>query len=525
MSRTASSFAARILLRLVLAATLPAAAAAAQLPDDFALPSPPGPHVAIQDRSGPAPPSFRSGSPLVATSYFYWYDAPSKAHVVDPDGSDALTDHPPALDGFSFRSVDWHARQLEDMIAAGVDVLLPVYWGEPSDPGSWSDAGVPVLVAARERLLAAGKAPPAIGMFYDTSTLQWNRRGARIDLRTGAGKRWFFGSIRDFWSLVPPQDRAAIDGRPLVFLYAPAFAAGVDDRLFPDVRKMFEAAFGAGVYLVAMDGWPEGADARYNWGGALAPQFRDAAAIGPGYDHAAVEGRAPLVRDREGGRFYRRAWDRLLAKDPATRPWLVHLETWNEFHEGTEICESREHGRLYLEITRTCADLFHARRRIERPAPSLDAVAGRPGAASGVVAHPLPDGDGPVSEGDVAGARAWTTSRNRFSGNRYLYFDVDDGFLFDGDETVEVVVEYLDRGPPAWSFQYDSADPAVAGLAQAFREGHVATLAGTGEWKAATFTVPHARFAGGSNGADFRLACHGADLSIRSVALRRPARR
>ncbi len=59
------------------------------------------------------------------------------------------------------------------MIAAGIDVVLPVYWGEPSQrlPGKpaleqpWSYAGVVRLLEAREALLAAGQKPPAIGLF------------------------------------------------------------------------------------------------------------------------------------------------------------------------------------------------------------------------------------------------------------------------------------------------------------------------------------------------------------------------
>ena len=59
------------------------------------------------------------GDRIVGTYYFYWYDAASKVHVIDGDGTDALTTHPPTLDDFSYKSVKWHRRQLEDMIAAG----------------------------------------------------------------------------------------------------------------------------------------------------------------------------------------------------------------------------------------------------------------------------------------------------------------------------------------------------------------------------------------------------------------------
>ena len=104
-------------------------AAAPAPPEDFQPPPPPGGYAVPVDSAGAPGVNFRAGRPLIATTYFYWYDADSKAHVIDPDGSDALTDHPPTLEGFSYRNLAWHAGELSDMIAAGIDVALPVYWG------------------------------------------------------------------------------------------------------------------------------------------------------------------------------------------------------------------------------------------------------------------------------------------------------------------------------------------------------------------------------------------------------------
>jgi len=173
--------------------------------------------------------NFSDADPVVLTTYFYWYDVFSGAHITNGDGSDALTDHPPTLTGFSYKLESWHRQQLEDMIAAGIDVLLPVYWGEPSQRISgqpivnqpWSFSGLPPLVAAREALLAEGAQPPGIGMFYDTSTLQYNAAGQRVDLTTAAGRRWFYESIRDFFSLIPAKHWATIEGRPIIFLSPP----------------------------------------------------------------------------------------------------------------------------------------------------------------------------------------------------------------------------------------------------------------------------------------------------------------
>ncbi|MBN2473452.1 MAG: DUF5010 domain-containing protein [Pirellulales bacterium] len=492
----------------------------ADLPADFQLSPPPG----ALERAGADAPTFAAGAPLVATSYFYWYDAETKFHVVDPDGTDALTDHPPTLDGFSYNNADWHAQQLADMAAAGIDVALPVYWGVPYVEKTWSDEGLPPMVAARERLLRQGKQAPRLGMFYDTSTLQYNSRNYRVDLTTPAGRLWFYGTIRNFFSLIPARHRACIDGKPLVLLYSAHFAKQVDAELIPAVRRMFRDDFGTDLYVVKMRDWPGEADSEYQWGGAIAPQIHDTAAIGPGYDHSAVPGRAPLVRPRDDGRFYQFGWTRLLAMDPARRPWLLHLETWNELHEGTDICETVEYGRKYIELTRRYARKFHDRRRID-PAegmPRLEQVAASPEKSEGLKLVPLPDGDGPVVDGTVAGRQAWSTKENRHSPvTRYLYFDVDYAFLYDGDEPVEVTVGYFDDGPDGFRLQYDSSDPELSGVGQQFREGPVQPIQGSKTWKEARFVVPHARFAGRANGCDFRLACSNADLVVGHVSIRR----
>ena len=36
------------------------------------------------------------------------------------------------------------------------------------------------------------------------------------------------------------------------------------------------------------------------------------------------------------------------------------VETWNEFHEGTDVANSRETGRQYIDLTRKYADAFTA---------------------------------------------------------------------------------------------------------------------------------------------------------------------
>jgi len=311
--------------------------------------------------------SFRSGQPIVGTYYFYWYDVHTKEHFINPDGSDALTTHPLDTTDYSYRSVRWHRQQMEEIRSAGIDFILPVYWGNPGDrqpgkPLSWSFVGIKTLVEAQQQMRQARKKSPKIGLFYDTTTLQHNALSYHADLRTEEGRRWFYLSIRDFFSLVPPVLWAMINGRPLIFLYAAAFAKGWDQAAFDYVYQAFEREFGRKPYIVREISWHGvQTDNDFAWGGALEPKIYGVAAIGPGYDHSAVPGRKPLVREREGGAFYERAWQQILRIPPEKRPSIVMIETWNEFHEGTDIAPSKEYGRQYVQLTAKYAALFHQR--------------------------------------------------------------------------------------------------------------------------------------------------------------------
>lgn len=332
----------------------------ANLPAAAQQPAPPGPYAKPVERITLAKNAFGRNQPIVGTYYFYWYDADSKGHFINEDGSDALTDHPLDAAGYSYRSPEWHQRELIDVVAAGLDFILPVYWGYPGDYEGWSFVGLPPLVEACRRLERSGQRPPRIGLFYDTSTLQHNRRQFHADLTTSEGREWLYLSVRDFYSLIPPDLWATIEGRPLVWLYSAAFAKRQDPSALDMLRASFQKDFGCEPFVVKEVSWRGQADAQYAWGAALKPNFHDVLAVGPGYDHRAVPGRSPLVRDREGGDFYRRSWEWGLSKDAAQRPKIAVVETWNEFHEGTDIAPSKEFGRAYLDLTRQYADRWRA---------------------------------------------------------------------------------------------------------------------------------------------------------------------
>jgi hypothetical protein len=473
---------------------------------------------------------FGTNDPVVLTSYFYWYDSPSNAHILNADGSDALTDHPPTLTGFSYKSTAWHREQLEDMIAAGIDVLLPVYWGEPSQrlPGKpvleqpWSFAGLPPLVEARNALLAAGAKPPAIGLFYDTSTLEHNAAGRRVDLTTDDGRRWFYESIRDFFSLIPARHWATIEGRPIVFLYSAAFAAAHDQTCIDYARQEFARDFGgAQPYIVREISWKVAADNTYAWGGALSLRNPGVAALGPGYDHSAVPGREPLIVPRENGAFFERNWIRFL-RSPSR---LVHIETWNEYHEGTDIAASREYGRQYIELNRQFADMFKAGIKPPRPRGPYDdfksvrVTLQAANEARGLTQFEFADGATVPAE---AGGRACRAVAPTQHAGRYVYFQIDDSFKWADQMLVDVEIEYFDQGTGSFRLEYDGPDPNAP-----FNGAYTATrlsvsLGNSGQWKTAKFRLAQARFLNSQNGgADFRIAVQAATLHLRKITVTR----
>jgi hypothetical protein len=488
-----------------------------------------GPFVELGDADFTGVPTYAATNRLVVTPYFYWYDVFSGAHLLDADGSDALTDHPATFTGFSYRSSSWHRQQMLDAAEAGIDVLLPVYWGEPSSriagkpvgDQPWSYAGLPPLVEARDALVAQGKTAPRLGMFYDTSTLQFNTLGERIDLTTPRGRQWFYESVRDFFSLIPPRHWAMIDGKPLVFLYASGFAARHDQSCLDTLAAGFAADFGGRIpYVVREISWNVEADQVYAWGGALGFKNPGVASLGPGYDHSAVPDRTPLIVPRENGVFFERQWLACLRRPPN----LVMIETWNEFHEGTDIAHSREFGRQYIMLNRRYADLFRAG---YRPPALIGPFTGKrlieielaaTNRSAGIIQ--FESADGVTRAATVAGSPCRILSATQH-GSRYLYLRLDDSFKWAEVMEVVALVEYFDGARGTVRIEFDGSDP-TAPFSGAYSPSGAIAMNGTQTWRTATFRLRDARFNNSQNGgADLRVSVENLDVAVRRVQVLR----
>jgi len=487
-----------------------------------------GPYVNLKLADFAEAKSFRSSDRLVGTYYFYWYDAPSKSHIIDGDGTDALTTHPPTLEGMSWKSVAWHRRQLEDMMAAGIDVILPVFWGAPSEQGAkahlhWSYEGLPPLVQAREELLRAGKQPPRIGLFYDTSTLRHNAWGEHIDLTTARGREWFYATVRDFFSLIPAKHWAMIDDGPIVLLYSASFAKDHDQSVVEYLKAEFPKQFAGRVPWLAREvSWRVKADSVVAWGGALGLKNPGGvASLGPGYDHSAVPGRAPLVVDRRGGAFYEEQWLKLLRR-PVN---FVMVETWNEWHEGTDVAESKEYGRKFIELTRKYSDRFKQGWRPPWPkgpysdAHSVSITLGATNREAGL--RQIENEDGLTAPATL-GTRAARVVQSSPGKGRYFYFAVNDSFKAGDRKDFTLEVEYFDAAPGRLSVEFDGSDESAPFSGAYTRAPDQIQLNGLKSWRSARFTLKDAKFGNGQNrGADFRLVVEAPEFAVGNVTLTR----
>lgn len=499
----------------------PALAAEHEIPPAF------GPYVNLTEQDFAGSRSFTRQDKIIGTYFFYWYDIYSKSHIVDGDGTDALTTHPASLEDFSYTSVRWFKQQLTDMEAAGIDVALMVFWGSPAEHGAdaglhWSFAGLPKLVQAREELLREGKRPPRIGMFYDTSTLEYNHWHYHADLTTDFGRRFFYATVRDFYSCIPARHWAMIDGQPIVLLYSPAFARKWDQSVVDFTKAEFPKQFAGRVpWIAPQDAWNLKGDGTCAWGGALAFRNPGIGELGPGYDHSAVPGRKPLVREREGGKFYEESWQKFLRR-PSN---FVMIETWNEFHEGTDIAESKEYGRHYIELTRKYADRFKAGWKPPRPAgPFADARSvsmelGETNVQQGMRQIECEDGTTTVVTGKGRAARQVKPFRNS---SRYLYFIVDDSFKWADTMNLTLKVDYFDGQRGRLSVEFDGSDTNAPWAGAYSHSKNSIELVGDDRWKVAQFELPAARLVNSQNGgADFRLVAEGAELVVSGVTLSR----
>jgi len=301
----------------------------------------------------------RAPERMVAAYFYYWYDLPRGIHHQD------LTDRPTDLDT-SYRSVAWFKRQFADMAEAGIDVALATYWGAAEVS---SDVGAVNMGRAAAQLAREGKPAPKVAMFLDTGAVAGWPLPQR-DFTKPENRERLYAMVKRFYEALPREQWAQVDGKTLLWLWAAWFDIRFDGQLFTDLRTWFARDFGSELYVVGDNSWRYGRnpggervstdlEGYYEWGAGVygyRPLDGGVAQVGPGYDERPLDGpgRKRRVAPREGGAFYERGLTAAVNSDSR----ILAIETWNEYHEASEVAESVEYGRRYIELTRRYADAF-----------------------------------------------------------------------------------------------------------------------------------------------------------------------
>ncbi len=345
-----------------------------------------------------APPTYDAAGNVVST-----LDRSLPKYTTDANG--IITNMSSWLD---WKNPAWHEWELRCMMRAGIDVAMPVYWwtGLPHNGSGWAREGLIVLndtvTALQGKVVgehAAGGAytpgdVPKIAMFYDTTLMKdlwaWNvsqiptspffgnysgamDHGPGADLTDPYWENQFSLRIQEFYDVVINGSACHTvtinyNGVPeeycVVWLYGTGFFGGVGSRVLDYTKGQFESRYGKKLLFVGGGDWDKaGVDGECGWGACCGLREATDSRIPVGgsgsgyYNLGAINVQKASYTPRDVNR-YKQGLQTVIDSGAA---W-IHLETWNELLEGTDICWTQEYGYDHIDATREIADEFHAMR-------------------------------------------------------------------------------------------------------------------------------------------------------------------
>lgn len=353
---------------------------------------------------------------LVFTYYFYWYDWTSGAHMWDNESNgcyprdqyparpncrenccpDHNVYHPVDQESVAWTNPHWHYREFQDMMQAGIDVLLPVFWGGLET--EWSQQGLPYMNTAlnwlrgnlslrpanQQNPLSVTNPVPKVGMFFDTTLMHIafneNTTDGRVestaDLTNDSHCEFFYETIVNFTRHFDAENLQEVPGEAgddpayVVWLYGTNWFQRTSQDCIDYCTRRFQAEYNHSLVFVGTPSWGEGCprlEGFYSWGTAVnGPDFQTqspirVASIGPGawngnenIGAVCQVGQGPYHTPRSPTWFAANL-STVLAWNPN---WVV-VETWNELHEGTSICRTVEYGDTYINVTANFSQQFH----------------------------------------------------------------------------------------------------------------------------------------------------------------------
>lgn len=326
----------------------------------------------------------KSVDPKVLAFYYTWYGLPERhgrmVHwgKVDPENHDiSESTHYPAIGAYDSHDpevIDSHIQMAKDH---GVDAFICTWWGQ----GKFDDrAFVTVLEHAAEKDFE-------VSVYWETAP--------------GEGKVKIARAVDDLVYILEKYGEhpafLKLDGKPVIFVYGrvmnqvamnewPAIITLTRERtgkeflLVADGYKDGYARMFGGIHTYNICGWVQnkGIDelrelSKQSFASAVGMARKrgklSCITIIPGYDDTKI--RTPGIdAKRQDGETYRVLWEEAIAANP---DWVL-ITSWNEWHEGSEIEPSWEHGDKYIKMTGKYASMFKNANRPESVSPIPPAV-------------------------------------------------------------------------------------------------------------------------------------------------------
>jgi len=319
----------------------------------------------------------------VMAFYYTWYGTPQRHgrwihwRNVKPGQHDiASSTNYPALGAYDSHDEKVIDRHIDLAKNCGIDTFICTWWGK----GTFSDK-------ALAKVLARAKAKDF------KVTIYWEQA-------PGEGEKQIDRAVADLLYVLKTHATQpaflTLGGKPVIFMYGRVMGQ-VPLQAWPKIVTRIEKRHGRGVVLIA-DGYKDmyahvlDGIHTYNICGQVRDktpeQLRDFArssfakavtmarskgrvsciTVIPGYDDTKV--RTPGINARrQGGMTYEVLWDQAIAADP---DWVL-ITSWNEWHEGSEIEPSWEHGDKYIKLTARFAKRFKAKPPSPAAVPKLSA--------------------------------------------------------------------------------------------------------------------------------------------------------
>ncbi|HGE72156.1 TPA: hypothetical protein ENX78_15060 [Candidatus Poribacteria bacterium] len=289
------------------------------------------------------------GVPQVSGRWYHWEEGGHSPNDVNEDGYPdfGTTNHPShgPYDSNDPYAIRRHLKWCEE---AGIDGLIATWWGQ----GQYHDKALKVVLNEAE------KSPVKITVYYE------------IVPANGLN-----GVVDDFKYILKNYGKHpgffTVDSRPVIFVYGRAMGQLNKDQwaeVLKQVKAEYDAIFIADTDSTELISLFDGGHT-YNPVGLVVQQVDmdqyyqkfvekcrsvgkiACATVIPGYDDSNIGRKHITVTNRRGGELYKSLWAKAEKSDP---DWIL-ITSFNEWHEGSEIEPSIEHGKLYLTLTRQLA--------------------------------------------------------------------------------------------------------------------------------------------------------------------------